>query len=90
VKAGKKASNVQSKWDSTASIIADVFTVKKNGFFRSKNGSFYAELRSPRVSAFDVLKVRLRQKPLPAIASAQAKRAGLCGLLNPLILKIKT
>jgi hypothetical protein len=39
--------------------------VKKNGFLRSENGSFslcLAEQRSPRVSALDVLKVRLRQK----------------------------
>jgi hypothetical protein len=34
----------------------------------SKNGSFSVELRSPRVSAFDVLKVRLRQKPLCGLA----------------------
>ena len=34
-KAGKKALNVQSKWDSTASIIADVCTVKKNGFLKN-------------------------------------------------------
>ena len=36
-------------------------------------------------SACDVLDVRLAGNPLPAIASAQARRAGLCGLLNTLI-----
>jgi hypothetical protein len=36
-------------------------------------------------SACDILDVGLAGNPLPAIANAQARRAGLCGLLNTLI-----
>ena len=67
-KAGKKALNHQNKWGFTGKITAGVSTVKKNAFLRSKNGSFSAERRSPRVSDFDVLKVRLSQKPLCGLA----------------------
>jgi hypothetical protein len=34
-KAGRKASNVQNKWDSTGSITAGVYTVRKNGFTKN-------------------------------------------------------
>jgi hypothetical protein len=53
----------------------------KEAFFR--NAAFSAGLLPQRTMSTP------RRKPLPAIASAQARRAGLCGLLNTLIF-IKT
>jgi hypothetical protein len=75
---GRKASNAPNKSGCTGNITAGAYTVKKNGFLGSKNGSFSAELRSPRVSAFDVLKVRLRQKPLCGLAQRKNLSFFIC------------